>query len=71
MEKTITISDDVYEELIKIKKNKGFSEALREMMDGKGNLNVLLIGFGTRDAREKKMLMTDLKKVEGEFQKWF
>jgi len=47
MERTISISEDVYEELVKIKKTKGFSEALMEMMKKEGNLNTLQIGFGS------------------------
>ena len=70
MERTITISEDVYEELLKIKKSSGFSEALRRMIKREGNLNTLQIGFGSRDSREKEMLKTELRKVEEEFQRW-
>jgi len=70
MEKTITISDDVYRELLKIKSHRSFSEILREMITREGNLKTLEIGFGTRDRREKETLREELKKVEEEFQKW-
>ena len=42
--KTITIADDVYYELVKMKANKSFSELLRELIGKKkkGNLNVLI-----------------------------
>lgn len=68
MERTIIISDDVYQELLKIKRNKSFSEVLREMVKSEGNLNTLRIGFGSRDSREKETLKTELRKVEEEFQ---
>ncbi len=43
MVKTITIADDVYEELAKMKGNKSFSELLRELIkERKGNLDVIL-----------------------------
>ena len=43
MVKTITIADDVYEELVKMKGNKSFSELLRELIrERKGNLDVIL-----------------------------
>ncbi|MCX9010239.1 MAG: antitoxin VapB family protein [Candidatus Methanoperedens sp.] len=70
MEKTITVSDDVYRELLKIKSHRSFSEILREMIAREGNLKTLEIGFGTRDRREKETLREELKKVEEEFQKW-
>ncbi len=68
MEKTITVSDDVYREPLKIKSHRSFSEILREMIKREGNLKTLEIGFGTRDSREKEMLKEELKKVEEEFQ---
>lgn len=68
MERTIIISDDVYQELLKIKRNKSFSEVLREMVKSEGNLNKLRIGFGSRDSREKETLKTELRKAEEEFQ---
>jgi predicted CopG family antitoxin len=70
MERTISISEDVYEELLKIKKTRGFSEALMEMIKKEGNLNTLQIGFGSRDSKEKEMLKTELRKIEEEFQTW-
>lgn len=70
MERTITISEDVYEVLLKIKKNRDFLEALNGMIKKEGNLNTLQIGFGSRDRREKERLKTELRKVEEEFQRW-
>ncbi len=52
--KTITIADDVYYELVKMKGKKSFSELLRELIGKKkkGNLEVLMIAFGTRTPEE-------------------
>lgn len=61
MEKTITVSDDVYGELLRIKSHRSFSEILREMIKREGNLKTLEIGFGTRDGREKEMLKEEIK----------
>jgi predicted CopG family antitoxin len=70
MERTITVSDDVYKELLKIRSHRSFSEILGELIWRKGNLKTLEIGFGTRDSKEKEILKTEIKKVEEEFQKW-
>jgi predicted CopG family antitoxin len=70
MPKTITISDDVYEALLKIKKNRSFSELLRSIIKKEGNFNVLMIGFGSRNKQEMEQLKTELKAVEEEIQKW-
>lgn len=70
MERNITISDNVYKELVKIKSQKSFSELLGELIKREGNLKTLEIGFGSRNTHEKEILKTELKKVEEEFQKW-
>lgn len=70
MERTITVSDDVYKGLLRMRSNRSFSEILGSMIWKKGNLKTLELGFGTRDNREKEILKTDIKKVEEEFQKW-
>lgn len=42
MVKTITVSDDVYNELLRIKGNKSFSELFRELLkERKGNADAL------------------------------
>ncbi|ASJ01564.1 antitoxin VapB family protein [Thermococcus gorgonarius] len=42
MVKTITISDDVYKEILRIKGDKSFSELLRELLrEIKGNADAL------------------------------
>lgn len=70
MGKTITISDDVYRELLKIKGYRSFSGILGELVKKKGNFKTLEIGFGSRSNREKEMLKAEIIKVEEEFQKW-
>ncbi len=70
MERTITVSDDVYNKLLKIKRNMSFSEILGEIVKKEGNLKTLEVGFGSRDSREIEILKSQLKKVEEEFQKW-
>ncbi len=66
MGKTITIADDVYYELVKMKGKNSFSELLRELIGKKkkGNLDVLMIAFGTRTAEEVEELRKELKEVE-------
>ncbi|WP_048056209.1 antitoxin VapB family protein [Pyrococcus sp. ST04] len=66
MGKTITIADDVYYELVRMKENKNFSELLRELIGKKkkGNLDVLLIAFGTRTPEELEELKLELGEVE-------
>ena len=70
MERTITVSEDIYKELIKIMSHRSFSEISGEVIWRKGNLKTLETGFGTRDSKEKEMLKAEIKKVEEEFQKW-
>ncbi len=64
MERTITVSDDVYKELLRMRSNRSFSEILGEMIWKKGNLKTLEIGFGTRDSNEKEILKAEIKKEE-------
>ncbi|WP_457751022.1 antitoxin VapB family protein [Thermococcus sp.] len=72
MGKTITIADDVYYELVKMKGNKSFSELLRELIGKKkkGNLDVLMIAFGTRTPEEVEKLKKELKEVEKWMDSW-
>jgi predicted CopG family antitoxin len=63
MERTITVSDDVYKELLKIMSHRSFSEILGELIWRKGNLKTLEIGFGTRDSKEKEILKTEIEKL--------
>ena len=66
MPKTITISDDVYEKLVRIKGERSFSEVIRNLLEKKGNWEVLTIAFGTRNEKEAEKL----KKEIGEVEKW-
>lgn len=70
--KTITIADDVYYELVKMKGNKSFSELLRELIgkNKKGNLDVLMIAFGTRTPEELEELKKELEEVEKWMGSW-
>ncbi|AEC51894.1 hypothetical protein PNA2_0978 [Pyrococcus sp. NA2] len=70
--KTITIADDVYYELVKMKGKKSFSELLRELIGKKkkGNLDVLMIAFGTRTPEEVEQLKKELKEVEEWINSW-
>ena len=66
MTKTISLADDVYEELLKIKGNRSFSEVIRDLIRKKGNYDVLLIAFGTRGEEE----VEELEKETGEVEEW-
>jgi len=70
--KTITIADDVYYELVRMKGNKSFSELLRELIGKKkkGNLDVLMIAFGTRTPEEIEELKKELREVEEWMDSW-
>ncbi len=70
--KTITIADDVYYELVKMKGNKSFSEILRELIGKKkkGNLDVLMIAFGTMSEEEAKEFEREMKEVEEWLNSW-
>ncbi len=68
MVKTITIADDVYEELVRMKGNKSFSELLRELIKKrKGNLEAL---FGIANSVDVKKLEKTIKEIEEAFEKW-
>ncbi|MFO7967196.1 MAG: antitoxin VapB family protein [Archaeoglobaceae archaeon] len=64
MGKTITIADDVYNELVKIKGKKSFSKIIRSLIKKQGNSDILLIGFGTRNEEEMREFKEELKEVE-------
>ncbi|WP_048055257.1 antitoxin VapB family protein [Pyrococcus sp. NA2] len=70
MVKTITISDDVYNDLLRIKGKKSFSELLRELLrEKKGNLVVLKHIYGILNEEEYRETRKRLKELEGEFEK--
>ena len=64
MTKTISISDDIYELLVKIKGKRSFSEVIRDLIKREGNYDVLLIGFRTRDEKEIEELKREIKEAE-------
>ncbi|CAB49326.1 Hypothetical protein PAB3103 [Pyrococcus abyssi GE5] len=72
LSKTITIADDVYYELVKMKGNKSFSELLRELIGKKkkGNLDILMIAFGTMSEEEVKEFKKKIKEVEEWINSW-
>jgi predicted CopG family antitoxin len=71
MVKTITIADDVYEELVKMKGSKSFSEVIRELLKKrKGNSDILIKMLGVLSEDEYKEAERRIKDIEGEFEKW-
>jgi predicted CopG family antitoxin len=71
MVKTITIADDVYTELLRIKGNKSFSEVLRELLKTrKGNSDTLLKMFGVLSEDEYDEAKKKIEAIKGEFDKW-
>ncbi len=71
MVKTITISDDVYNELVRIKGKKSFSELFRELLrERKGNADALRHLYGILSEEEYEEAKRKLKEIEEEFEKW-
>jgi len=71
MVKTITISDDVYNELVRIKGKKSFSELFRELLrERKGNVDALRHLRGILSEEEYRETKRKLKEIEEEFEKW-
>ncbi len=64
MSKTIGISDDVYEKLVRIKGKRSFSEVIRDLIEKKGNWELLMIAFGTRDEKDVEKLKKETKEAE-------
>jgi len=64
MTKTISISDDVYDLLVKIKGKKSFSEVIRDLIKKEGNFELLMIAFGTRNKEEAEKLEKEIREVE-------
>ncbi len=63
MPKTITISDDVYEELKRIKGSRSFSDVIRSLLRKKSNAEILMIAFGTRSEVEADELKREVEEV--------
>ncbi|ASJ08213.1 antitoxin [Thermococcus siculi] len=71
MVKTITISDDVYKELLRIKGDKSFSELFRELLrERKGNADALRHIAGILDEEEYKESKKRIKELEEAFEEW-
>jgi predicted CopG family antitoxin len=69
--KTITISDDVYKELLRIKGDKSFSELFRELLrERKGNADALRHIAGILDEEEYKEVKKRIKELEEAFEEW-
>jgi len=64
MTKTISISDDVYELLVRMKGKRSFSEVIRDLIKKEGNYELLLLGFGTRNEKEAEKLKKEIKEAE-------
>ncbi len=63
---TITIDDDIYEELLRLKGKKSVSEFIKELLEERKrkNLDVFMIAFGSRSEEEVEKLKKELKEVE-------
>ncbi len=71
MVKTITISDDVYKELLRIKGDKSFSELFRELLrERKGNADALLYIAGILNEKEYNEAKKRIKELEEAFDEW-
>ncbi len=64
MPKTITISDDVYEELKRLKRGRSFSDVIRSLLHKESNVDMLMIAFGTRSEGEIEELRDELSEVD-------
>lgn len=71
MVKTITISDDVYNELVRIKGKKSFSELFRELLrEKKGNADALRHIAGILNEDEYEEAKKRIKELEEAFDEW-
>lgn len=70
MVRVISISDEVYMELTKLKNGRSFTETIKELVKGKkpkGNYDEVMKFFGTINDNEA----TDMRKASKEFRKGF
>jgi len=71
MVKTITIADDVYRELVKIKGSRSFSEVIRELLKArKGNSEVLIKMFSVISEEEADEAKRKIEEIEKEYGRW-
>ena len=71
MSKTITISDDIYNELVRIKGKKSFSELFRELLrERKGNIDALRRIAGILNEDEYEEAKKRIKEIEEAFDEW-
>ncbi|KUH33810.1 antitoxin [Thermococcus celericrescens] len=71
MVKTITVSDDVYNELLRIKGNKSFSELFREFLkERKGNADALRHIAGILSEEEYREAKKKIREIEEAFEEW-
>ncbi|RLI75881.1 antitoxin [Archaeoglobales archaeon] len=71
MVKTVTIADDVYEELIRIKGNRSFSEVIRELLKSrKGNAEALMKIFGVLSEEEYMKVKSEIDALKEDFERW-
>ena len=69
MAKRITISDDVYYELLRIRGIKSFSEVLRELLRRrKGNAHILKRIFGVLSEEEYEEVKKSLAEIDEKFE---
>ncbi|AHC50950.1 antitoxin [Sulfolobus acidocaldarius SUSAZ] len=72
MPKVITISDDVYDKLSKLKKGRSFSETINELIEfynknKKGNKDVLLQMFGILNEEEATEMANETLNIRKSF----
>jgi|Deesub1362A_J573_1020465.scaffolds.fasta_scaffold07888_3 predicted CopG family antitoxin len=71
MVKTVTIADDVYEELLRIKGKRSFSEVIRELLKiREGNAKALIKIFGILSEEEYRVVKNRLDGLKEDFEKW-
>jgi len=65
MSKLINVSDDIYEQLNKLKDNESFSTTIRKLLLQRSNKEEILKRFGKGEIDEKRM-----KELKKGWKKW-